>query len=440
MAVIRLARGRADGMRQFGATREAFLASLAPLIAFPLVGGVLMLLGGGGLTALSDLLATLCALLAPPVLSFEVARLWGRQDAWLRFATAFNWCQWVIPVIGSVLLLVLGMLAGTWPATQCCARRRSCWGWWPMGCGCTGSWRATVSACRGVQAGLLVFGVNFATVLLVLGPRVLLSACEWTGNEHRRRGLVVCMAACCWRAAGPMGCATSRPTWPARRAASGPPRSACRRSSACACWPGPRRACRRMLAHVFALDLVSYGVGWCGFAVLSHRLVGAMGLAARWPRFIALWNWCNVVQYLLLVVFSIPGLLGAPALLDQVAQLFGDRLGAVAGVVRVPADAGDRRGRGRGAGRAGCGDRRVAGGGECGVCCWVGSVSVSSQCVVRRDDVSHHEMTLSITLPMQSRFRIGWHEAIDLSAVGLARNRPKESGISHGSWGLAPAA
>jgi hypothetical protein len=76
-------------------------------------------------------------------------------------------------------------------------------------------------------------------------------------------------------------------------------------------------------AHVFALDLLSYGVGWCGFAVLLHRLVGAMGLAARWPRSIALWNWCNVVQYLLLVVFSIPGLLGAPALFDQAAQLFG---------------------------------------------------------------------------------------------------------------------
>jgi hypothetical protein len=76
-------------------------------------------------------------------------------------------------------------------------------------------------------------------------------------------------------------------------------------------------------AHVFALDLLSYGIGWCGFAVLSHRLVGAMGLSERWPRCIALWNWCNVVQYLLLVVFSIPGLLGAPAPLDQAAQLVG---------------------------------------------------------------------------------------------------------------------
>jgi hypothetical protein len=75
-------------------------------------------------------------------------------------------------------------------------------------------------------------------------------------------------------------------------------------------------------AHSLGLDLLTYAVGWCGFAVLSHRLVGAMGLAARWPRSIALWNWCNVVQYLLLVVFSIPGLLGAPALLDEVLQLF----------------------------------------------------------------------------------------------------------------------
>jgi hypothetical protein len=76
-------------------------------------------------------------------------------------------------------------------------------------------------------------------------------------------------------------------------------------------------------AHVLALDLLSYLIGWFGFAVLSYRLVAAMGLAARWPRAIALWNWCNVIQYVLLVMFSIPGLMGAPAILDQSAQLFG---------------------------------------------------------------------------------------------------------------------
>ena len=77
------------------------------------------------------------------------------------------------------------------------------------------------------------------------------------------------------------------------------------------------------LAHSFAVDLMCYAVGWMAFAVLSYRLVGPMGLRARWPRAIALWNWCNVVQYLLLVVFAIPGLLGAPAMLDQAAQLVG---------------------------------------------------------------------------------------------------------------------
>jgi hypothetical protein len=172
LGIMRLARGRADGLGQFGATRDAFLVSLAPLIAFPLVGGVLMLLGGGGLDALSELLATLCALLAPPVLSYEVARLWGREAAWLRFATAFNWCQWVIPVIGSVLLLVLGILIGLGM---------------PRGLGrvvavlgvvAYGLWLHWFVARHGLglsvlRAGLMVLGVNIVTVIIVLGPRML---------------------------------------------------------------------------------------------------------------------------------------------------------------------------------------------------------------------------------------------------------------------------
>jgi hypothetical protein len=172
LGVLRLARGRADGIRQFGATREAFLTSLAPLIAFPLVGGMLMLLGGGGLTALADLLATLCALVAPPVLSFEVARLWGRQNAWLRFATAFNWCQWVIPVIGTLLLVVLGSLAALGlPRTVASASV-------VLGLVSYGLWLHWFVARHGlglsrIRAALLVFGVNCATVLLVLGPRML---------------------------------------------------------------------------------------------------------------------------------------------------------------------------------------------------------------------------------------------------------------------------
>jgi hypothetical protein len=75
-------------------------------------------------------------------------------------------------------------------------------------------------------------------------------------------------------------------------------------------------------AHVLTMDLLGYGIRWCGFAVLSHRLLAEMGLAERWPRFIALWNWCGVVQYLLLAAFSVPVLLGVPAPLGEAAQLF----------------------------------------------------------------------------------------------------------------------
>ena len=44
--IVRVATGRADGIAQFGDTKEAFLTSLAPLLAFPLVGTLLMLGAG----------------------------------------------------------------------------------------------------------------------------------------------------------------------------------------------------------------------------------------------------------------------------------------------------------------------------------------------------------------------------------------------------------
>jgi hypothetical protein len=172
LGVVRLARGRADGFQQFAATREAFLASLAPMVAFPLVGGTLMVLGGGGLAALSDLLATICALVAPPVLSFEIARLWGRQQSWLRFATAFNWCQWAIPVLGSALLLFLGMLI-VLGLPRSLARALVV-----LGLVSYGLWLHWFLARHGLglsrlRALLLVLGVNFVTVLIVMGPRIL---------------------------------------------------------------------------------------------------------------------------------------------------------------------------------------------------------------------------------------------------------------------------
>ena len=68
-------------------------------------------------------------------------------------------------------------------------------------------------------------------------------------------------------------------------------------------------------------DLLGYVIGWVGFALLSHRLAGTMGRAALWPRFIAVWNWCNVVQYLMLVTAGLASLVELPDLLSQTVWL-----------------------------------------------------------------------------------------------------------------------
>ena len=89
---VRLARFRPEGFAYFSGTHAAMLNSLAPLLAFPLVGGALLLFRGGGIGAASDLLATVVALLAPLLIAHALAMRWGRGDAWLRYAAAFNWC------------------------------------------------------------------------------------------------------------------------------------------------------------------------------------------------------------------------------------------------------------------------------------------------------------------------------------------------------------
>ena len=172
LGIVRLATGRADGLVQFGDSSQAFLGSLAPLIAFPLVGGGLMLAEGKGLSALGEMLATFCALLAPPVLSYWLARLWGRETLWLRFATAFNWCQWAIPVAAAALLLLAGLLmrlglSNTVAGTVVV-----------LGLMGYGLWLHWFVARKGLQLSavrsvLLVLLVNLGTAVLVGGPGLL---------------------------------------------------------------------------------------------------------------------------------------------------------------------------------------------------------------------------------------------------------------------------
>ena len=74
-------------------------------------------------------------------------------------------------------------------------------------------------------------------------------------------------------------------------------------------------------ARGFAADLLGFVIGWLGFALTSYEVAGLMGRRAMWPRFITLWNWCNVVQYLMLVAAALPGLLGWPEVVGQTAWL-----------------------------------------------------------------------------------------------------------------------
>jgi len=111
LGLTRLARFDRRGFTSFADNKDAFLSSLAPLLAFALVGAGLALINSNGFDAVSEFAATVCALLAPSVLSHLFARGWHREDRWLTYATAFNWCQWAIPVVASVLILLAGILS-----------------------------------------------------------------------------------------------------------------------------------------------------------------------------------------------------------------------------------------------------------------------------------------------------------------------------------------
>lgn len=170
IAVARLARGRADGMTLFPATVAGFLTSLAPLIAFPLVGGLMAVFQGDARKGLADVLATVSALLAPAVISHAFARRWGREELWLRFATAFNWCQWALPLMAMVLLMVMGLLGGMSSRTAAVGT--------VLALAAYGLWLHWFLVRHGLMLGavrsaLVVICMNLGTAAVILLPRIL---------------------------------------------------------------------------------------------------------------------------------------------------------------------------------------------------------------------------------------------------------------------------
>jgi hypothetical protein len=75
--------------------------------------------------------------------------------------------------------------------------------------------------------------------------------------------------------------------------------------------------------HAMLVDLLSFPISWAGFALLSIPLVRMLGVEKQWPRYIAAWNWCNLGQYALLFVTSLPVLVHAPSIASETCALVG---------------------------------------------------------------------------------------------------------------------
>ena len=164
-ALWRLGRGHADGLDGFNATVAGFLASLLPLLLL-----ALLMAAGGAPDAARGLAGAVVGLLAPPVLSHALATRWGREREWLRYAVAVNWCQWALPMLFAVLLLLAQLVSGGGAGAAVAVRVAvfglvAYWLWL--------DWFITRHALRlpAGRAALLVFAVSLGSGALVLLPQ-----------------------------------------------------------------------------------------------------------------------------------------------------------------------------------------------------------------------------------------------------------------------------
>ncbi len=172
IGLLRVARGKADGLARFGGSTTSFMTSLAPLVAFPIVGALIVLARDGAVAAFGLLTATLIAQLAPAVLSHAVAVRWGREPQWLHYATAYNWCYWAIPVVATVLMTLLGSAMRAGMSAEAAIQAfflalagYSLWLHWFLA-------RHGLSLSKWRAAGLVAL-VNAGTLALAFGPRLL---------------------------------------------------------------------------------------------------------------------------------------------------------------------------------------------------------------------------------------------------------------------------
>lgn len=74
--------------------------------------------------------------------------------------------------------------------------------------------------------------------------------------------------------------------------------------------------------RALAADLIGFAIAWLGFAVISFHLAEALGRVHHWPRFLAVWNWTNVVQYAAMAaVVALGSVVGLPRAVSQTLEL-----------------------------------------------------------------------------------------------------------------------
>jgi hypothetical protein len=167
-----IARGRTEGLNCFRDSPQAFLHSLLPGLGVMAAAFVQAVAAGSGVSAVVDIPATLCILLAPAVISYELARRWGREAFWNRYIVAFNWCQLLLPCIAFVMVLgVIVAQSGGRAAAPLLKPLFVCLAFYAL-------WLNWFLARHGLaltpwRAAAMVGAVNIATLLIMLGPNLL---------------------------------------------------------------------------------------------------------------------------------------------------------------------------------------------------------------------------------------------------------------------------
>ena len=172
LGLLLIGTGRAAGFAQFGGNADAFLASLAPLLAVLIVLGGVAAWAGHPWIGLTAVLTGVCDLLAPAVIADLFCRLWHRRQHWALYANVLNCAQWLM-LAALVLLLPLASLGTALglPSQQAALLVMAAFGLYVM-------WfhwftaRHVLDISRG-RALLVMLAVVFGTGLLLQAPMLL---------------------------------------------------------------------------------------------------------------------------------------------------------------------------------------------------------------------------------------------------------------------------